>query len=129
MANLTNIIGGQPYYSAADTNSKSLLDFWKGTQVQYDELKRTGGAISPAPSNVTSLVFTGLNSAATGWSIGDVVYVTAPTNNTTRSKGSIAAVPSATELTITMDASYSSTDTTGYQIDKYDPKTLYLITA
>jgi hypothetical protein len=38
MANLTNIIGGQPYYSAANSNSKSLLDFWKGTQAQYDAI-------------------------------------------------------------------------------------------
>jgi len=129
MANLTNIIGGQPYYDAATGDSKNkLLDFWKGTQAQYDLLKRTNGAISPAPSGVTSLVFTGLNSVATGWSIGDIVWVTAPTNNTTRSKGTIAAVPAATELTITMDAAYTSTDTTGYQIDKYDPSTLYLIT-
>ena len=37
MANLTNIIGGQPYYDAAGSNSKSLLDFWKGTQNQYDD--------------------------------------------------------------------------------------------
>ena len=30
MANLTNIIGGQPYYDATATNSESLLNFWKG---------------------------------------------------------------------------------------------------
>ena len=129
MANLTNIIGGQPYYDATAGDSKNkLLDFWKGDQTQYNALARTGGNISPAPSNVTSLIFTGLSSAASGWAIGDIVWVTAPTNNTTRSKGTIAAVPAATELTITMDASYSSTDTSGYQIDKYDPSTLYLIT-
>ncbi len=128
MSNLTEIIGGQPYFDAATGNSKNkLLDFWKGTQAQYDLLKRTNGAISPAPAGVTSLVFTGLNSAATGWTVGDVVYVTGSSNNTTRSKGTIAAVPTATELTITMDASYTNTDTTGYQIDKYDPDTLYLI--
>ncbi len=129
MSNLTEIIGGQPYFDATAGNSKNkLLDFWKGSQAQYDLLKRTNGAISPAPSGVTSLVFTGLNSVATGWSVGEVVYVTGSSNNTTRSKGTIAAVPSATELTITMDASYTNTDTTGYQIDKYDPNTLYLIT-
>jgi len=129
MSNLTEIIGGQPYFDATAGNSKNkLLDFWKGSQAQYDLLKRTNGAISPAPSGVTSLVFTGLNSVATGWSVGDVVYVTGSSNNTTRSKGTIAAVPAATELTITMDASYTNTDTTGYQIDKYDPNTLYLIT-
>lgn len=129
MSNLTEIIGGQPYFDATAGNSKNkLLDFWKGSQAQYDLLKRTNGAITPAPSGVTSLVFTGLNSVATGWSVGDVVYVTGSSNNTTRSKGTIAAVPAATELTITMDASYTNTDTTGYQIDKYDPNTLYLIT-
>lgn len=129
MSNLTEIIGGQPYFDATAGNSKNkLLDFWKGSQAQYDLLKRTNGAITPAPSGVTTLVFTGLNSVATGWSVGDVVYVTGSSNNTTRSKGTIAAVPAATELTITMDASYTNTDTTGYQIDKYDPNTLYLIT-
>lgn len=38
MANLTNIIGGQPYYDATNANSESLLSFWKGTQVQYDAI-------------------------------------------------------------------------------------------
>ena len=38
MANLTNIIGGQPYYDAAYANSESLLSFWKGTQAQYDAI-------------------------------------------------------------------------------------------
>lgn len=38
MANLTNIIGGQPYYDAANSNSESLLSFWKGTQTQYDAI-------------------------------------------------------------------------------------------
>ncbi len=38
MANLTNIIGGQPYYDAASANSESLLNFWKGTQAQYDAI-------------------------------------------------------------------------------------------
>ena len=38
MANLTNIICGQPYYDAANANSESLLSFWKGTQAQYDAI-------------------------------------------------------------------------------------------
>ena len=38
MANLTNIIGGQPYYDAANANSESLLNFWKGTQAQYNAI-------------------------------------------------------------------------------------------
>ena len=94
--------------------------------VEYDLLKRTGGAAS-ASVGATSIAFTSLNSVATGWSVGDVVYVTGSSNNVTRSKGTIAAVPSNTALTITMDSGYTNTDTTGYQIDKYDPKTLYII--
>jgi hypothetical protein len=38
MANLTNIIGGQPYYDAANANSESLLSVGKGTQAQYDAI-------------------------------------------------------------------------------------------
>ena len=135
MAKLTTIIGGQPY-AAAVTNApvdtdNNLLDFWKGTQAQYDSatLKRTGGAISPAPNNLTTLVFTGLTTAAgMGWTVGDIVYVTGSSNNTTRTKGSIASVDSATQLTITMDAGYTNTDTSGYQVDKYYDTTLYFIT-
>ena len=38
MANLTNIIGGQPYYDATTANSESLLNFYKCTQAQYDAI-------------------------------------------------------------------------------------------
>ena len=45
MANLTQILGGQPYYDATAGNSNNnLLDFWKGTQAQYDDLKRVNAA-------------------------------------------------------------------------------------
>ena len=127
MANLTNIIGGQPFELGSTGNKKNnLLEFWRGIQGEYDLLKRTGGAAA-ASASASSIAFTSLNSVATGWSIGDVVYVTGSSNNVTRSKGTIAAVPSNTALTITMDSAYTNTDTTGYQIDKYDPKTLYII--
>ena len=40
MSNLTEIIGGQPYFDATAGNSKNkLLDFWIGSQSQYDLLK------------------------------------------------------------------------------------------
>ena len=135
MSNLTQIIGGQAYAAAVtnaavDTNN-NLLDYWKGTQLQYNSatLKRTGGAISPAPNNLTTLVFTSLTPAASmGWTVGDVVYVTGSSNNTTRTKGSIAVVNSATSLTITMDVGYTNTDNSGYIVDKYYDTTLYFIT-
>ena len=37
-------------------------------------------------------------------------------------------VPGNTERMNTPYGAYTNTDTTGYQIDKYDPNTLYLIT-
>jgi hypothetical protein len=63
-----------------------------------------------------------------GWEVGDVVYVTGSSNNTTRTRGSVASVQGATGLTITMDAGYTNTDTSGYQVDKYYDQTLYFIT-
>jgi len=135
MANLTNIIGGQPYASAAtnaipDTENK-LLDFWKGTQTQYDEapLKRTSGVLASAPTAATSLAFTSLTTATSmGWEIGDIVYVTGTSGNTTRTVATVTAIPIATSLTVSI-AAYTSSATTGYTVDKYDPNTLYLITA
>ena len=53
MANITNIIGGQPYLDAATGNMKNkLLNFWKGTQAEYDALKQT--AATTASNPVTS---------------------------------------------------------------------------
>ena len=134
MSNLTQIIGGQAYAAAVtnaavDTNN-NLLDYWKGTQLQYDSatLKRSSGQISPYPNGVTNLVFTNFTTAAgMGWLAGDVVFITGSSNNTTRTRGIIASVQSATELTVTMDSAYTNTDTSGYTIDKYYPETLYLI--
>ena len=133
MANLTNIIGGQPYASAItnaipDTENK-LLDFWKGTQAQYDSavLKRTGGVLAAAPNPDTSLAFTSLTTASgMGWTIGDTVYVTGTSGNTTRTVATVTAIPDATSLTVSI-ASYTSAATTGYIVDKYDSQTLYLI--
>ena len=135
MANLTNIIGGQPYASAVTTappvTSNKLLDFWKGTQTQYEEapLKRTGGVLlAGAPTTATSLAFTSLTPAAgMDWNVGDTVYVTGTTgSNTTRTVATVTAVPLATSLTVSI-AAYTSTATTGFQVDKYDSNTLYLI--
>lgn len=135
MANLTNIIGGQPYASAVTSappvTSNKLLDFWKGTQAQYDDapLKRTGGVLAAgAPTAATSLAFTSLTTAAgMDWNVGDTVYVTGTTgSNTTRTVATVTAVPLATSLTVSI-AAYTSTATTGFQVDKYDSNTLYLI--
>ena len=130
MANITEIIGGQPYFDAATGNMKNkLLNFWKGTNAEYTgtTLKRSGGTLSGAPSGATSLAFTGLTSVASGWDIGDTVYITANSGTPGRTTGTVSAVPSATSLTVTVSA-YTSTDTANYIVDKYAPNTLYLIT-
>ena len=58
MANITNIIGGQPYLDAATGNMKNkLLNFWKGTQAQYDALKQTSATTSPAPGSLSTVEF------------------------------------------------------------------------
>ena len=127
MANLTNIIGGQPYYNAANSNLKSLLDFWKGTQTQYDYLKQTGGTTAANPSSSSQVVFTVTDTAY--FTLNETVYVTgtAP-GNANRVEGTLSA-KTATTLTIDFATPYTSASSTGYQIDTYDPETLYLITA
>tara|TARA_E500000331_G_scaffold358288_1_gene424003 strand:+ start:3066 stop:3449 length:384 start_codon:yes stop_codon:yes gene_type:complete len=126
MANLTNIIGGQPYFDYTNSNTKSLLDFWKGTQVQYDYLKQTGGTTASNPSSASQVVFTVSTTAY--FSQGKTVYITgtAP-GNTTRTTGTIASL-TGTTLTIDFATPYTSASSAGYTIDCYDPKTLYLIT-
>ena len=74
MANLTTRIGGQHYYKAADGNSESLLNFWKGTQTKYDQLKMTSASTSGAPSGQSSVTFTVSDSQY--FAQGDTVYVT-----------------------------------------------------
>jgi hypothetical protein len=129
MANLTQIIGGQPYYSATAGNEKNnLLDFWKGTQAQYNALKKTSAILATAPTSATSLAFTGFT-APNPFVVGDSVYVTGTTgSNTTRTVATVTAIPTATSVTVSI-AAYTSTATTGYTIDSYLPETVYLITA
>ena len=75
MANITNIIGGQPYLDAATGNMKNkLLNFWKGTQAQYDALKQTSATTASNPAAVSSVDFTVTSSSA--FTVGDIVYVT-----------------------------------------------------
>ena len=130
MANITNIIGGQPYLDAATGNMKNkLLNFWKGTQAQYDALKQTAATTSPAPGSLSTVTFGVTSSAA--FTVGDIVYVTSagtsPPNE--RIQGTIDSVPDAVSIVVAFSPAYTSTSTTGYQIDLYDPKTLYIITA
>ena len=130
MANITNIIGGQPYLDAATGNMKNkLLNFWKGTQIQYDALKQTSATTSPAPGSLSTVDFTVTSSAA--FTVGDIVYVTSAGTSTPneRIQGTVDSIPDAVSIVVAFSPAYTSSSTTGYQIDLYDPKTLYIITA
>lgn len=129
MANITNIIGGQPYLDAATGNMKNkLLNFWKGTQAQYDALKQTAATTASNPAAASSVDFTVTSSSA--FTVGDIVYVTGSgSGNTNRVQGIVSSIPDATSLVVDFTPAYTSASSTGYQIDLYDPKTFYIITA
>tara|TARA_R110002012_G_scaffold253609_1_gene432657 strand:- start:1438 stop:1839 length:402 start_codon:yes stop_codon:yes gene_type:complete len=133
MANITNIIGGQPYTGGtatppSDNKKNNLLNFWKGVQSSYDILEQTGATTATNPGSSATVDFTVTSSAS--FAVGDIVYVTgtAP-GNTTRTQGTVDSIPDAVSIVIAFSPSYTSGATTGYTIDLYDPKTLYIITA
>ena len=126
MANLTTRIGGQHYYKAATGNNESLLNFWKGTQAQYDALKQTGATTSSNPSGASSVTFTVTSSSI--FTVNATVFVTGTSGNTTRTEGTVSAVPSSTTVTVAFTPAYTSAAASGYQVDVYDPNTLYIIT-
>ncbi len=129
MANITNIIGGQPYLDAATGNMKNkLLNFWKGLQTAYDALAQTAATTASNPAANSTVDFTVTSSAA--FTVGDIVYVTgtAP-GNTARTQGSVDSIPDAVSVVVAFSPAYTSGATTGYTVDLYDPKTLYIITA
>ena len=74
MANLTTRIGGQHYYDAATANSEKLLNFWKGTQAQYDAEKQTSATTSSNPSGASTVTFTVTSSSI--FTVGATVFVT-----------------------------------------------------
>jgi hypothetical protein len=127
MANLTTRIGGQHYYKAATGNNESLLNFWKGTQAQYDAEKQTSATTSGNPSGASSVTFTVTSSSI--FTVGATVFVTGTSGNTTRTEGTVSAVPNATSVTVAFTPAYTSAAASGYQIDIYDPNTFYIITA
>ena len=128
MANLTTRIGGQHYYDAATGNNESLLNFWKGTQAQYDALKQTSATTSGNPSGASTVTFTVTSSSI--FTTGNTVFVTGSgSGNTTRTTGTVSGVPDATSVIVDFIPAYTSGASTGYQIDLYDPNTFYIITA
>ncbi len=117
MANLTEIIGGQPFESGATGNKKNnLLDFWRGTQAQYDALKQTSATTSGNPSSAATVDFTVTSSSI--FSVGQTVYVTGSgSGNTTRTTGTVNSIPDATSVVVAFSPAYTSGAATGYQLD------------
>ncbi len=127
MSNLTEIIGGQPFTDGTTGNKKNqLLEFWKGSQSQYDALKQTSATTGSNPSSSATVDFTVTSSSI--FSVGETVYVTGSgSGNTTRTTGTVDSIPDATSVVVAFTPAYTSAATTGYQIDTYDPKTIYVI--
>ena len=135
MANITNIIGGQPYTAGTlappnDNKKNKLLNFWKGDQGAYDALAVSGVSTASAPGSLSTVTFTVSSSAS--FTVGDVVYVTSAGTSTPneRIQGTVDSIPGGgTSIIIAFSPAYTSSSTSGYAIDLYDPKTLYIITA
>ena len=84
-----------------------------------------------APSGQSSVTFTVSDSQY--FAQGDTVYVTSAGYSgtggaTARVVGSISSIASATSVIVAFTPNYTSSSTSGYQIDKYDPNTFYIIT-
>jgi hypothetical protein len=128
MSNLTQIIGGQPYYNSnAGNRNNNLLDFWKGTQVQYDYLSESGATTATNPNAASQVTFT---VPTTYFAAGQIIYVTGTSpGNVTRTAATVNSVTNATTLVVDFTTPYTSGSTTGYTIDQYLSETLYLITA
>lgn len=126
MSNLTEIIGGQPFTDGTTGNKKNQqLEFWKGSQAEYDALKR-GASTGSNPASSATVDFTVTSSSI--FSNGATVYVTGSgAGNTTRTTGVVDSVPDATSVVVAFTPAYTSAATTGYEIDIYDPKTIYVI--
>ena len=108
MSNLTEIIGGQPFTDGTTGNKKNqLLEFWKGSQAQYDALKQTSATTGSNPSSSATVDFTVTSSSI--FSVGATVYVTGSgSGNTTRTTGTVDSVPDATSVVVAFTPAYTS---------------------
>ena len=110
-----------------DQNSVTNAQIWTGSTAEYAALKQTGGTTSSNPSAAATVQFTVTSTSI--FSAGQTVYVTgtAP-GSTTRTTGTVNSVDSATQVTVGFSPAYTSASSTGYQLDIYDPNTLYFVT-
>tara|TARA_R110002096_G_scaffold3435_2_gene16915 strand:- start:1844 stop:2644 length:801 start_codon:yes stop_codon:yes gene_type:complete len=82
----------------------------------YNTTVRTGGATA-APTAATTIALTGLTLNDGSWFIGQKVQVfNATGSNTVAANATITALPATTAATMAMDAAYTSTATTAYEL-------------
>ena len=111
-----------------DQNSATNATIWTGTTAQYNALKQTGastaGGTNPAGAAAVQFIVTSTSAFTTGATI----YVTGTAGNTTRTTATVNSIDSATEITVGFNPVYTSAASTGYQLDIYEPNTLYFVT-
>ena len=60
---------------------------------------------------------------------GATIYVTGTSpGSTTRTTGTVNSIDSGTQVTVGFSPAYTSASSAGYQLDIYDPNTLYFVT-
>ncbi len=110
-----------------DQNSATNATIWTGTTAQYNALKQTGATTSSNPAASAAVQFTMTSSAA--FTAGATIYVTGTSpGSTTRTTGTVNSIDSGTQVTVGFSPAYTSASSAGYQLDIYDPNTLYFVT-
>tara|TARA_Y100000768_G_scaffold387268_1_gene378019 strand:+ start:1392 stop:1835 length:444 start_codon:yes stop_codon:yes gene_type:complete len=106
-----------------DVNATPNITLYSGTEASAP-FRFTNGATS-APSGATSLTITSADILANSFTNGDTVYVSDSSNTNVEKQGTVASEGAGT-VTITMDAAFTSSDTTNYIVGKRTPNQLYI---
>ncbi len=106
-----------------DVNATPNITLYSGTEASAP-FRFTDGATS-APSGATSLTITSSDILANSFTNGDTVYVSDSSNTNVEKQGTVASEGAGT-VTITMDAAFTSSDTTNYTVGKRIPNQLYI---
>jgi hypothetical protein len=106
-----------------DVNATPNITLYSGTEASAP-FRFTDGATS-APSGATSLTITSSDILANSFTNGDTVYVSDSLNTNVEKQGTVASEGAGT-VTITMDAAFTSSDTTNYTVGKRIPNQLYI---
>ena len=106
-----------------DVNATPNITLYSGTEASAP-FRFTDGATS-APSGATSLTITSADILANSFTNGDTVYVSDSSNTNVEKQGTVASEGAGT-VTITMDAAFTSSDTTNYTVGKRIPNQVYI---